>query len=157
MIVRNRIANHVDRARQELRRSFLDEYTAHQIAGSFALGAFITMLPTWGVGLLSFLVLAYVFQSINRIALFASVIVFNPVVKWGVYAASLALGMFLLGGVDPSSSAAQGLVVRLLVGNLILAVIATILSYLVVYWLVTRYRSGKHDLVEAVIDEIDSA
>lgn len=159
MNISTRVRTYVDRARKELRRSFTEEYTANQIAGSFALGTFITMLPTWGTGLLVFFVLAYLFSWINRVALFASVIVFNPVVKWGVYAASIALGFFLLGPVDPttdpSAATAQALVIRLLVGNIILAIIATVISYIVVYLLVTRYRSRTSQIVEAVIEEID--
>lgn len=157
--LRSRIEGYVDRVRRELRESFLEEYSSHQIAGSFALGAFITMLPTWGVGVLVFFVLAYLFAWVNKIALFASVVVFNPVVKWGVYAASLTLGFLLLGAVEPIDDAsprtAQGLVVRLLVGNLILAVIATVASYGIVYWLVTRYRARADDIVESVIEELD--
>lgn len=118
------------------------------------------MLPTWGVGLLAFVILAYLFRWINRIAMFASVIVFNPVVKWGVYAASMTLGFLLLGPVTPesadlSANTAEALVVRLLVGNLILAVVATVIAYVVVYRLVTRHRERTDEFVESVIDEIE--
>lgn len=159
MNVKHRITAYVDRARDELQRSFAEEYTPHQIAGSFALGAFITMLPTWGVGLLVFFVLIYLFEWINRVALFASVIVFNPVIKWGVYAASLTLGFLLLGTVepttDPSADVAQAIVVRLLVGNTILAIVATVLSYAGVYWFVTRHRAKTDLLVETMVEEFD--
>lgn len=159
MTVHHRISGYVDRAKGELRRSFTEEYSPHQIAASFALGAFITMLPTWGVGVLVFFALVYVFDWINRIALFASVIVFNPVIKWGVYAASLTLGFFLLGSVqatsEPSPEVAQAVIIRLLVGNMILAFVATVLSYAGVYWLVTRHRAKADYLVDTVVEEID--
>lgn len=151
--------NYVKRIHRELRESFHAEFTTHQIASSFALGAFITMLPTWGVGLLVFFVLAYLFTWINKVALFASVVVFNPVVKWGVYAASIGLGFLLLGAVEPSSGVssqtAQDVLVRLLIGNFILAIIATVASYGIVYWLASRYRSRTDEIIESVIDELE--
>lgn len=159
MTVHHRITGYLERAKGELRRSFTEEYSPHQIAASFALGAFITMLPTWGLGILVFFALVYLFDWINRIALFASVVVFNPVVKWGVYAASLTLGFFLLGSVqatsEPSPEVAQAVIIRLLVGNMILAFVATVLSYAGVYWLVTRHRAKADYIVDTVVEEID--
>ncbi len=154
--VRAKLGRGTGRVRRELRDSFDEDHSDHQIAGSFALGAFITMLPTWGLGLLVFVVLIYLTDRINRIAMFASVIVFNPVIKWGVYGASMALGILLMGAVDEGSpgATAHAIVLRLLVGNLILAVVATVLSYLAVYVLVTRYRRKAAGFAEHVAAEI---
>jgi len=144
------------RAKSELRRSFTEEHTPRETAGSFSLGVFITMLPTLGTGLLLFFVLAWASERINRIALFASVIVFNPVVKWGVYGSSFALGTTILGpvpGVTRSAvslSAGPEVVVRLLVGNLILAVIATIVAYVVAFRLVSSYEYTSIPVIDAV-------
>ncbi|MFB6234821.1 MAG: DUF2062 domain-containing protein [Halopenitus sp.] len=66
-----------------LHRVFAEERSSQEVADSFALGVFITMLPTLGVGFLAFLALAFVFERPSTLALFASVIVFNPAVKWG--------------------------------------------------------------------------
>lgn len=146
---------------EELRRSFSEEYTPRQIAGSFAIGVFITMLPTLGTGLLVFVVLSYLFAWINKIALFAAVLVLNPVVKWGVYAGSVALGIVLLGPVegvaagDVSAAAGEALLVRLLVGNLILAVLTTVLAYVLVHRLAAAYQEEAQLVVDAVIEEIE--
>lgn len=156
----DRFDRYVDRIRRELRRSFAEDYSPREIAGSFATGVFITMLPTWGIGVLMFFLLVRIFDWINKIAIFASVIVFNPVVKWGVYAGSFTLGVLLLGpveGVTPgqiSFSAGPEIVVRLLVGNLILAVVATVPSYFIVHRLVVRYRdTGVGEAIEIVVEE----
>ena len=144
----------------EIKRSFSETHTPGQIATSFAIGVFITMLPTLGTGLILFFVLSHLFDWINRIALFASVIVLNPVVKWGVYAGSIALGFFLLGPVEGevaiefSRHAGQEVLVRLLLGNLILAVIATVIAYVSVYQFAVRYQKEAGAVVEAVIDEV---
>ncbi len=158
---RARIGQYVTRVREELRETFTEDHTTREIAGSFSIGAFITMLPTLGLGLFVFVVIAFLFDRISKLALFASVVVFNPVVKWGVYAASFALGTLLLGPVegatvsDISFSAGPEIVVRLLVGNLILAVVATVGSYVVVHRLAVAYeRSQVGEIVDEVVDEV---
>jgi len=151
-----------DRVRAELHRSFTEEHTSRETAGSFSLGVFITMLPTLGTGLIAFVVLAWAVSRINRIALFASVIVFNPVVKWGVYGTSFALGTAILGpvpGVSPSTvslTAGPAIVMRLVVGNLILAVVAAGASYVVAHRIVTAYERREIGVVDAVTGAVGS-
>ena len=149
----------VSRVRGELHASLTEETTPHRVATSVALGTFITMLPTLGTGLLVFLVLVAAFDWVNRVALFASVLVFNPVVKWGVYAASLALGFALLGPVDgvsptdrPGLGDGSAIVVRLLVGNGILAVVATVAAYVVADRIADRYDDGDLPVLEGAVD-----
>jgi len=159
-MVRARISQYAGTIRAEIYSSVTEEYTTRQVAASFSVGTFITMLPTLGSGLLLFVVLASLLDWINKISLFASVLVFNPVVKWGVYAASFALGFALLGPVDgfgvgdvPSLSEGNSVVVRLLVGNTILAVVAAILAYAVVYRLLVAYEQNQFPVVEETVDE----
>lgn len=136
----------MDRTKGVLHRAFAEEHSSQEVAGSFALGVFITMLPTLGIGFLMFVALAFVFERLSKLALFASVIVFNPVVKWGVYGASYGLGVFLLGPVEGMSvsevslTAAPAVVHRLVLGNTILAVIAAVPSYFIAFRTIERYR-----------------
>jgi uncharacterized protein (DUF2062 family) len=159
--MRAHIERYAERIRDGLWESFSDAYTPREVAGSFALGVFITMLPTLGTGLIVFVILSALIGRINRVALFASVLVVNPAVKWGVYAASIALGVFLLGPVDGlaestvSVDEGRELLVRLLVGNLLLAVGAALVGYLVVYQMVLSYRKRDLHVVETVIEEFD--
>ena len=156
----SRVNGYINRIRDELRKSFTQDYSPREVAGSFALGVFITMLPTLGVGLVVFMVFAYLFERINKIALFASVLVLNPVVKWGVYAASISLGFFLLGPVDGFDGGGVTLddglevLVRLWVGNLILAGIATAIAYPVAYRMVTSYRARELDIVGKTVETV---
>ena len=161
MILR-RVNTWLGRAKAAIQRSFVEEHTVRETAGSFSIGVFITMLPTLGIGLLAFVVLGWAFRRINHAALLASVVVFNPAVKWGVYAASFTLGVAILGpvpGVSPaeaSLSAGPAIVTRLVVGNLILAVVAAVPSYVVCFRLVDAYRARELDVVEAVSDVVDT-
>lgn len=135
-----------DDLRSEFEGALAGRHTPRQVAGSFALGVFITSLPTFGIGVLFFFVLLYLFANVSRLALFASVLVLNPVVKWGVYGASFWLGSAILGPVvgvsrsDLSLSAGPDIVARILVGNLILAVVFTLVGYVFAYRLTAAYR-----------------
>lgn len=160
-MIRARVGRYVERVREALRKTLAEEHTPRELAGSFSVGAFITMLPTLGTGLLLFVVIAFLFDRISKIALFASVVVFNPVVKWGVYVASFTLGVFLLGPVegvqlgDVSLSAGPEIVIRLLVGNLILAVVATVVSYVVVYRLAVAYETTEiGEIIDGAVEEV---
>ena len=163
-MIRTRAGRYSTKVRETLHDSLTEEHRPRETAGSFALGAFVTMLPTLGTGLLVFVVIGVISDRVSKVALLASVVVFNPVVKWGVYAASFALGVALLGPVegvdlsDLSLGAGESIVVRLLVGNLILAVVATAVSYVAVYRLAVAYQRSQvgeilDEAVERVADE----
>lgn len=159
-MIRGRFERYVRRVRAELHASLTEDYTPHRVASSFALGSFITMLPTLGVGVLVFFVLVYLFGWINKIALFASVVVFNPVVKWGVYAGSLTLGFALLGPVEgvslsdrPGLGAGRAVVVRLLVGNTILALVATAVAYVVAHRVASTYDPSELSVLDETVDQ----
>ena len=138
--------------RDEVREALGKRHTPKQVAYSFALGVFITALPTLGTGVLAFFVIAYLFESISKVSLFASIIVLNPVVKWGVYGTSFWVGSSILGPVegvtpaDVSLSAAPDIVARLLVGNVLLAVVFTAVAYVGAYRLTVEYRRRQDDV-----------
>ena len=117
----------------EFEAAVTEDRSSH-VAGSFAVGVFVTALPTLGAGLVVLGVLARLFGHLNKVALFAAVAVLNPAVKGGVYVASFELGQQLLGPTGtlvgrPSLVASRDVVARLLVGNAILAVLLTVAGY----------------------------
>lgn len=160
MTARGRLGAYRLRIKTELESSFRETHSPREVAGSFSLGIFITALPTLGTGLVLFVVLAILFDRISKIALFASVLVLNPVLKWGVYASSFWLGSLILGpvpGVDLwslSYSMGPAILTRLLLGNVILAVVFALVSYVVVLKLVREYRAREIDPVEYLPDPI---
>lgn len=145
-MIRRRIARIREEVTERLLKSFLEKHTPREVAFSFSLGVFITMLPTLGIGVLFFILLAYFFARLSKIALFASVVVFNPVVKWGVYGSSFSLGQYLLGPVPGASfdsvslSMGYDVLVRLWLGNLILAITAALIAYVVALRTVIGFR-----------------
>jgi uncharacterized protein (DUF2062 family) len=159
-VLREKLSSYRAGINAEFKAISAEDHPPHDIAASFALGIFITSLPTLGTGLLLFLVIAYLVDRVSKLALFASVLVLNPIAKWGVYAASFWLGTLLLGPVpgvtrsDISFSAGSEIVTRLLIGNLILAVVFTALSYLLALRLVREYRRRDIEVTELLPEQL---
>lgn len=152
MMLLEALAGYRDRVRSDLEAAVTEEAGAHDVASSFAVGAFVTMLPTLGTGLVVLAALGAVFERTNVPAMFASVAVFNPFVKWGVYAGSFSIGSFLLGPVpsvaarEISLSAGPEVLVRLLVGNLLLAAVVAGCCYVLVNRFTQQLRKRRVDI-----------
>ncbi|NGM71579.1 DUF2062 domain-containing protein [Natronolimnobius sp. AArcel1] len=150
---RERLALYRDRVRRKLQAAFREEHTPHQVGASFAIGIFITALPTGGLGIGLFFVLTSLWSWISKPALFASVAVLNPFVKPVVYVSSLQLGGLLLGTnpiltADVSAVTARIVITQLLVGNLIIAVLLAAIGYVFVRRLTRAYRQQKRQRSE---------
>lgn len=156
---RRRFDEYRSRVRTRLEEAFAGEHSPQQVARSFAMGVFITALPTFGVGVLAFGVIAAISESVSKLALVASVVVLNPVAKWGVYAASFWLGVQLLGPPEGitvttvSFSAAPDVVSRLLLGNLIIAVVLTIAGYAFAFRVIREMHERELGIAELVVGE----
>ncbi|ADD05888.1 DUF2062 family protein [Natrialba magadii ATCC 43099] len=142
----DRLGRYRDSARAKLRQAFEEEHTPHQVAASFALGIFVTAMPTGGLGLGLFVVFGRLWPWVSTPALFASAAVLNPFVKSAVYVSSITLGGLVL-GTDPvvsyetAAESASVAVRQLLVGNTIIAVGLAVVSYVVIRWLTVAERA----------------
>lgn len=157
-VSRATVAAYRERIRSALEAAFEADHTPHEVGASFAIGLFITALPTLGTGLLAFVVLAAVFDRISKIALFASVVVMNPALKPAVYLGSYRIGNRLLGA-EPvvlfdveAFDVAFDVTLRLVVGNVLLALCAAIVGYAVVRRLTVAYRRRDIDIVDRLVD-----
>lgn len=145
-MVRERLASYRDRVRRKLVAAFREEHTPHQIAASFAIGVFVTALPTGGLGVGLFFVLVSLQAWISKPAIFASVAVLNPMVKPAVYLSSFQVGSLLLGSDSVSSrdavtgESARIAISQLVLGNLVIAVGLAAVGYLVLLHLTRVYR-----------------
>lgn len=129
-----------------LRVAFAEDQPPHLIAMNFALGVFITSLPSLGIGLLVLAWIGYHFDWANPLTFMAAVTILNPLAKGGVYAVSFLIGALLLGPMPGLTRADVGLaagpevLVRLLVGNALLAVVFTSIAYAVAFHAALTYR-----------------
>lgn len=153
-----------ERVRSEFEAAFAEDHTPHQVGASFGVGVFLTALPTLGLGLLVFVALVAITDRISKIALFASVVVLNPAVKPAVYLGSYRLGDTVLGSGPVLASGSVGpfgggaldtaadATLRLLVGNLLLAVLLALVGYVLVRRLTVEYRRRDIEIVEELIE-----
>ena len=141
-----------------IERALAEDHTPQEIAASFAFGTFVAVLPTGGTALVLFVIIAYFFERVSKLGLLASVIVFNPVVKWSIYGASLGVGTWLLGPVSgvalskPTSinlfTVAPGLALRHLLGNIIFAVSLAVVGYILALYLIQAYVQREGNSLE---------
>lgn len=135
-MLRERVFATQDRLRRELAVALAEDHTDREIAASFAIGTFITAMPTGGLGIGLFVVLAYVFTWISKTAIFASVLVLNPIVKPVVYVASYQLGAGVFGTEPvvtldrPLADAVVRTIQFVLIGNVVIAFVLSGLGYL---------------------------
>lgn len=157
-MIRERVTRYGRRVRGALKAAIETEHTPHEIALSFAIGIFITTLPTGGLGIGLFFVFVHLWSWVSKAAIFSSVVVLNPFVKPIVYLASYELGTFLV-GTEPiavfETSALNSLltiVQRILLGNVLIALLLAALGYVVVYELARTYRRQNVPPAESLID-----
>lgn len=125
------------RVQTRLWRAFTQDYPPHQTATSFSLGLFLIALPNLGASVVALGAIGYRYDWANRLALLCSVLILNPLAKGTVYVVSFGLGVALLGsvdgvsGADVSLTAGGDVLLRLLVGNFIVAVVLAAAGYVV--------------------------
>ncbi|MFC7058319.1 DUF2062 domain-containing protein [Halovenus salina] len=132
------VAGYTSRVQSTLREAFSEDLPPHSVALSFALGMFAIALPNLGIAVV---VLFWVGRRVawtSNFAFVAAVAILNPVVKGGVYSLSFAIGVFLLGPAEVSSldiglDTGTDVLVRVFVGNVLLAAGIAALSYAIAY------------------------
>lgn len=116
------------------------------VAGGAAIGTFIAVLPTPGVSILLGLLVVLIYPKVNKLALFGSMVIWNPLTNIPLTILSYKIGDLIFGSIaavkyDPTlTSIIIEFSRRYLLGNLIVALTISIISYVVVYHLVRMYR-----------------
>lgn len=123
-------------------KEYLDELTKlhtkpHELALGAGVGAFIAILPTPGFNVLLALLVLLVAPRISKLALFAALAIFNPLVTIPFHAASLWLGNQLFAA-EPvvEVTLLEGFFAwtrRYLVGNLIVASVSALVVAILTY------------------------
>lgn len=115
-----------------------------KVALAFAVGTFISILPTPGLNLALVTLLASLFKQLNRPGLLAAVAIWNAFVVAPIYALSHKVGSLVSTLLTLSfESASQNLAIGFLMGNLLLAVVITAVSYFIVQVGIGRYQTQK--------------
>ena len=112
---------------------------------AFAVGTFISVLPIPGLDLALVTLLASLFKQLSRAGLLAAIAIWNTFVVAPIYVLSHQVGSMVTASFPPLSFAddTNNLVAGFLVGNLLLAVVITAVSYFVVHVGINRYQMQK--------------
>ena len=132
------------------------EASAHNQAMGFAVGTFISLLPTPGFNFALALLLASWFR-LNRATVLVSLAIWNVFVTAPFFALSYRLGNWLFPAPATASVAEQwqaqviSFVQGFLVGNLIIAGLVTAVSYTIVLFIVWLLRDKRSKHVTSVL------
>lgn len=118
----------------------------HSIAAGFAIGTFIAVLPTFGFGIFLGFLMLLIFKKISKISTLASFAFWNPLILLFLYPLSYSIGNLILGDSPVKIYKIQLLnqifinSKRFLLGNFILALILSMISYIIVLTLAYNYH-----------------
>ncbi len=152
--MRTRLDGLREKVLNELHKSFHEDKEPEEIALSFSIGIFITSLPTLGTGLILFVLLDRFFDFISRLALVASLVVINPLIKPLFYLASINLGGLILTRQLSITTNPETVLMFLLVGNFVIAIVLSIIGYFFALEAVKKYREEELSIVEQVEEVI---
>lgn len=138
---------------RQMKRYLLDVATIkthpHEIALGFAIGVFISTMPTPGFNILVGLLLLF-FIRMNKISLLAGLALVNPFLTPLIYSTELRIGQLFI-PYNPIADVAwyswQNLFANIkpfLIGALILATCLAIMSYAVLFLITFNYQMRKH-------------
>lgn len=120
--------------------------SAEIVARSFAIGTFIALLPTVGLGFFFTLLLLVYFTSLHKPAALSAFVVWNPLVQVPLYALSAIIGGLIFSGMPVVSydfaflDHVVNFTRRVFIGNLIVTTTLTIISYLAVFIAIRRLK-----------------
>ncbi|MBN2112146.1 DUF2062 domain-containing protein [Candidatus Woesearchaeota archaeon] len=118
----------------------------HSIALGFAIGTFISNLPTPGVNILLGLLVSLLYTKVNKLSLFGGILFWNPLITPFTYGLSFKIGDFLLGNaaiVEYTPNRFEqfySFSSRFLLGVVIVASVLAVASYFIVWSLAYLYQ-----------------
>lgn len=120
--------------------------SAKRVALSFAIGTFIALLPTFGIGVFVGLLFLLLFPYLHKPALLSAFVVWNPFVQIPLYSLGIAIGAYLYSGMPVVTydfvllDQVIALTRRVLIGNLIVTSTLTLLSYAAIFILIRKMK-----------------
>ncbi len=130
--------------KQILERVVKSDASPHQIAMGAALGLFLSVIPTFAVGMVLAIYIAHKMRW-NLLATYVGTMIVNPFTFSFFYASDYAVGSFLLGKEILISEPITWQLVpsiagQLYLGGVIVAAISAVLLYFFLYGLMIRFK-----------------
>ncbi len=132
--------------------------TPNEIALGFAAGTGIALLPTFGLGFLIGLVIVLIFKNVNKLSMLVAFAFWNPLVLIPITTLSYFVGDIILDDVPVTRFRFELLnqfytySLRYLIGNLIITIILTVVSYSIVFYLVKKYQKKEIPVLQKPLD-----
>ena len=143
----------VRRIRDKLRKHFEQvlelKDSPSSIAMGFAIGTFIAIFPTFGLGIFIGLIFIAIFKNISKVSMLVSFAIWNPFVLAFLFPLEYGLGDFILSGLSLTKFKFAILnqifvyTARYLLGNLIFSVVISSVCYIFVLCAVTKFQGKK--------------
>jgi uncharacterized protein len=124
----------------------------HRLALAFAIGVFIAFSPTLGLHILSCLIVAWAFR-LSKLVLITATFINNPWTIVPMYGFCIWFGSKIMGrdiampqiAWNELTFSTAYVVIKpyfwpFVIGTLVVGVIAAVIGYFLLYWLVVRYR-----------------
>jgi uncharacterized protein len=144
----------IKKTKEKIKKHFKEvlrlKTSARSIAMGFATGSLIAILPTFGLGILVGLVVLSIFKKMNKISMFVSFAVWNPLILAFLYPIEYNIGNFILADYPATNFKFEIFnqffvyTGRFLLGNLVVAILFSSLSYFVILYFVTKYKKKIH-------------
>jgi len=112
----------------------------------FAVGTFIAILPTFGLGIFIGLLVLLIFKKISKISMFISFAIWNPLVLILLYPLAHNIGNIILSPFPTTNFKFEILnqlfiyTGRFILGSLILATTVSIICYLILFYTIKKYQ-----------------
>ena len=147
--MKNFLRKYYDKVKAHLLEVLRVKTSPHSIGLGFAIGTFVSVLPTPGLSVLLGFLITLAFPKVSKISLAAALIIWNPLVSLPLSFLSYRVGAWIIGG-EPVVrfdvvflNHAYNLTRRYLVGGAVVAFFSSIVSYFVVRVLANLYYSKK--------------
>jgi len=144
--VKERLKTFKEKLKTQFKDLSRENTSIHSIALGLAIGTFIAITPTLGLDLLVGLLVVLIYKNLNKLAVFLGLLIWNPITMIPIHLSSLKIGNFFLGSVPLVKfdihilNEIYNFSIRYLIGNLILAVVISLLSYFIALVVVRWYR-----------------
>ncbi len=141
--------------RDRIRSLFQLKDSPNRLALAFALGVFIAFSPTIGLHTISCFFFAWMFRLNKVVVLFTATLVNNPWTMVALFGSCLWFGTVITGSeiavpqiawseltVTSAYLILKPYLWSFVAGTVVLGVVAAIISYFIIHWVVVRYRKA---------------
>ena len=133
--------------KQLLKTVLTGNATSHKLAMGLAVGVFFSILPTFGVGMIISLLLAW-YKKWNVISTYFGTLITNPFNATFIYFFDYKLGNWIINGnqtgfLTVSWQSLKDIALELYLGGFILACFCSIVLYFLLYGIAEKYKQNR--------------